>query len=336
MWSTSNLLVMISLFFESYGSNNTYQLGGAGDLIAARRFKLGVRADRYSTDGYNTTPKEERGPLDIPTSFHQNNVAVNTLFEVNQDLTAYLRGNYHNNDQVLTTPSGTNNQHDAGVTAGVQKRFSHTSYLELNSWFQHSRFVTFNTDVPNNGTVGFQEFVQNVHTTPANDFGASAQWTKTLNQKVELVQMGGDFRRIAGQDSAAILDETGARVRTDLGSGKQQFIGVFGQVTVKPFSLPVEATLSARYDHFRNYDGFDGNPGGSGPQPDKEKNSFDPRLALRYRVNEHLALRSAVYRAFRAPTLDNLIAGSVQLQARSCPTLSLVRKPWSEKKPGPT
>jgi outer membrane receptor protein involved in Fe transport len=295
--------------FESYGTNNTYQLGGVGDLVTTDWLKLSLRADRFSTDGYNTTPKDQRGPLDIPTSFLQNNVQASALFGKSDGLAGYLRGNYHNNEQVLTTPAGRNDQHDAGVTGGITKRFGDTSYLELNSWFQHSRFVTFNTDVPSTGTVGSQEFVQNVHTTPADDFGASAQWSKSLGKKIQLIQFGTDFRRISGYDSAAIFDETGVQVRTDLGKGKQQFLGVFAQLALKPFAIPLEVTLSARYDHFRNYDGFDGNPGGSGIQPDRDKNSFDPRLALRYRINSTVALRGAVYRAFRAPTLDNLYRG---------------------------
>jgi outer membrane receptor protein involved in Fe transport len=139
--------------------------------------------------------------------------------------------------------------------------------------------------------------------------GLAAQWTKSLGEKVSQIQFGGDFRRIAGSDTAEIFGETGAHVRTDLGKGKQEFIGAFGQLRFKPFAIPLEATLSGRFDHFRNYDGFDGNPGGSGPQPDKDKNSFDPRLALRYQLKETVVLRGAVYRAFRAPTLDNLYLG---------------------------
>jgi Outer membrane receptor for ferrienterochelin and colicins len=293
----------------SYGSYNTYQIGGAGDLVANRWLKLSLRADRFSTDGYNTTPKDQRGPLDIATSFHQNNVQANALFRASDSLTGYLRGNYHNNDQTLTTPAGVNNQHDGGVTGGLTKRFADTSQLEMNAWFQHTHFITENTDVPTGGTVGFEEFVQNIHATPADDFGASAQWTKSLGERISQIQFGGDFRRISGSDTAEIFDETAAHVRTDVGKGKQQFVGLFGQLRFKPFVIPLEATLSARYDHFRNYDGFDGNPGSTGPQPDKNKNSFDPRLALRYQLKESLALRGAVYRAFRAPTLDNLYRG---------------------------
>lgn len=296
-------------FFESYGSDNTYQIGGSGNVVATRWLNLGLRADRFSTDGYNTTPKDQRGPLDIPTSFRQNNVEAKAYLKASENLTGYLRANYHNNEQVLTTPAGRNKQDDAGVAGGVTKRFADTSSLEVNSWFQHSRFITFNTDVPTNGTVGFEEFVQNVHTTPADDFGVSAQWTKSLSQRIQLVQLGSDFRLISGSDTAAIFDESGTQVRTDVGKGKQQFVGVFGQVILKPFAIPLEATLSARYDHFRNYDGFDGNPGGSGTQPDKNRSSFDPRLAVRYRANSFLTVRGAVYRAFRAPTLDNLYRG---------------------------
>ena len=98
-------------------------------------------------------------------------------------------------------------------------------------------------------------------------------------------------------------------MRTDIGRGKQEFFGGFGQVVFKLFPVPLELTLSARYDHFRNYDGFDGNPGGTGPQPDSNKDSFDPRIAGRYRVGDHVTFRGAAYRAFRAPTLDNLYRG---------------------------
>jgi hypothetical protein len=58
----------------------TYQIGGVGDLLTTNWLKLSLRADRFSTDDYNTTPKDQRGPLDIATSFLQNNVQVRAAF----------------------------------------------------------------------------------------------------------------------------------------------------------------------------------------------------------------------------------------------------------------
>lgn len=293
----------------SYGSDNTSQLGGAGNWVVNDALKLGLRADRYDTDGYNTTPAALRGPLDIATSFQQNNLQASALFAPSDTLSAYLRANYHDNDQTLATLASTNNQHDAGVTAGLTREFTEAGSVAWNGWYQHSRFQTFNTDVPGSAQRGQAEYVQNVHTTPVDDAGSSLQWTKALTGRLTLLQVGTDFRRISGRDEADIHDETGSYVRTDLGKGKQQFVGVFGQLGLTPFAIPLDLTLSARYDDFRNTSGFDGNPGGSGAQPDKTAHSFDPRLALRYQLLDSFALRGAAYRAFRAPTLDNLYRG---------------------------
>jgi outer membrane receptor protein involved in Fe transport len=119
-----------------------------------------------------------------------------------------------------------------------------------------------------------------------------------------LVSIGADFQQIEGQDSAAIFDEAGAQIRTDLGRGKQRFLGVFGQVDVFPTDR-LELLASARLQNFSNFDGFDGT-GGLGQVPASSSNSLDPRLSARYVVTDNVALRAAAYTAFRAPNLDNL------------------------------
>src|SRR5439155_24375416 len=63
---------------------------------------------------------------------------------------------------------------------------------------------------------------------------------------------------------------------------------------------------SLRYQEFKNYDAFDGAPGGVGRAPDQRTSSLDPRISARWAVTPQVALRAAAYKAFRAPTLDNL------------------------------
>ncbi|HZR37874.1 MAG TPA: TonB-dependent receptor [Nevskia sp.] len=292
-----------------YGSYGTSQLDASGSVAAAPWLRLGLRGDRFDTDGYNTTPEAQRGPIDVATSFRQNNLQASALFDFGAALTGYLRGNYHENRQVLVSAGDRNTQHDADLAAGLTRKFADHSRLEAGLWYQDSHFQTANTATPQGAQPGQAEFLQNLHETPVRDFGSSLLWSKALSEGVPQLQVGADFRQIAGADTARIYDESGAQVRTDLGQGRQQFVGVFGQLGLAPLPAPLRVDLSLRYDHFRNYDGFDGNPGGQGVTPDRAKDSFDPRLALRYALSPALALRGAVYRAFRAPTLDNLYRG---------------------------
>lgn len=292
-----------------YGSYGTSQFDASGSIVATDWLKLGVRGDRFDTNGYNTTPQDQRGPIDVPTSFRQHNLQAGALFDFGPDLNGYLRGNYHENHQVLVTAGDSNTQHDADIAAGLSRRFADRSRLEANLWYQDSHFETANTATPQGVPTGQAEYLQNLHQTPVRDFGSSLVWSKHPAGVFNQLQLGSDFRQIAGEDSARIFDESGAYVRTDLGKGRQQFLGVFGQLGLAPLPVPLQIDLSVRYDHFRNYDGFDGNPGGQGVTPDRGKGSFDPRLALRYELTDALALRGAVYRAFRAPTLDNLYRG---------------------------
>jgi iron complex outermembrane receptor protein len=114
--------------------------------------------------------------------------------------------------------------------------------------------------------------------------------------------------RTSGSDTAAIYDERGSQIRTDVGSGTQLLTGVFGQASVVP-APDVEILANVRFEYFRNFDGFDGNPGGIGPVPDTTATAPTGRVSVRYKLSQTVALRGAVYNGFRAPQLDDLYRG---------------------------
>jgi outer membrane receptor protein involved in Fe transport len=122
---------------------------------------------------------------------------------------------------------------------------------------------------------------------------------------VRSYSVGADYHRIAGEDLSDIFDETRTRIRTDIGRGKQRFQGAFVQTSIKPLE-PLEILASLRYQSFHNFDAFDGTPGGLGNAPSNSETSTDPRISVRYSLTNAFALRGAYYKAFRAPTLDNL------------------------------
>lgn len=292
-------------FEGGYGSFNTYRLSATDTYVVSGALKLQVGASLFDTDGYNAVPAKERAPLDIPTSFHAKNVQASALITPSSDLKGYVRVNYHENHQTLGTRRSTNRQHNTDLSAGFDQTIG-DSTLTANAWYQDSHFVTKNPDTPAGFAPRFAEYVQNLHTTPVKDIGGSAQWTANFTGPVRQFLIGADYRLVDGEDRSQIFNEAGSQVRLDLGKGKQAFQGLFSQITAKPFAAPLELILSSRLDHWRNFDGFDGNPGGIGRTPDKSKSSLNPRLGARYQISKEVGVRGAVYRSFRAPNLDNL------------------------------
>jgi outer membrane receptor protein involved in Fe transport len=72
-------------------------------------------------------------------------------------------------------------------------------------------------------------------------------------------------------------------------------------------------TASGRLDHWQNFDAFaPPNPAlavGSVPLPDRSETFFSPRLALLHKLTGNVSLTASGYRAFRAPTLNELYRG---------------------------
>lgn len=292
-------------FSGGYGSQNTRRANGYGAWAPSDRFGLSANVNDWRTDGYNQVPEDQRAPLDVPTSFSAQNVELTGKGKLTDSTTAFARFGYHENDQTLGTPLSTNHQRNADYSGGVTQRLPDDSRLSVTAFYTDEHFVTANTGTPTGFARGFAEYVQNLHDTPVNDIGLSAVWSKRLSTLVPLVSAGADFRRIRGEDDSQIFDETGAHIRTDVGRGSQRFIGLFAQVEVDPLER-LQIVGGLRQERWTNYDGFDGNPGGVGETPDQSASSTSPRLSARYALTDNFALRGAAYKAFRAPTLDNL------------------------------
>ena len=286
-----------------YGSDDTYRLHANGDAKATDTIGLGASVTSWGTNGFEQI-RHRYGPIYEPTSFDAVDAAMTARFVPDSSLDGYLRFNYHDNDQTLTTKLQTNKQRIYDYSGGVTKRWGESS-ITANAFYEDSHFVTDNTGTPDGVATGYGEFVQNRHKTPVDAGGGSVVWSTSINDLVKLVSVGADYQYIDGTDHADIYDDTGALVRTDIGGGKQRFVGVFGQIDVYPIER-LEVLASLRHQDVETYDGVDLTPGGLGDVPSRMNGSTDPRVSLRYTVNDTIALRAAGYKSFRAPNLDNL------------------------------
>ncbi len=289
-------------FEGAYGRFDTYRGNGIADFIVNNSLKFRAEFSSWGTNGFKQVA-DDAGPIYVPTTFDAQNAALNAYFTPGTEWHGSLNFNFHDNDQNLLTPLSTNDQQIYDLAGNVVKNFDHSD-LTISGFYEHSHFVTDNVGTPDGVEIGFGEFLQNHHTTPVDSTGASANWSMPMDGVIRLVTVGSDVQLISGEDRADIFDESGTQIRTDIGRGKQFFLGGFGQVDIFP-SDNFEILASARIQNVRNFDGFDG-VGGLGDVPDKSDNSFDPRVSVHYNIAPQFALRSAAYTSFRAPNLDNL------------------------------
>ena len=152
---------------------------------------------------------------------------------------------------------------------------------------------------------------------PTKGVGAMVQWSTCLRQQALL--LGGDRLALGGrrqQRRRAGRRHRNARVDAASGSpaARSRSSGAFVQDIFTP--LPnLTLTLSARVDHWSNYDGHNlettvatGQPApGNVPElPDRSDTVASPRLAASYQVTDRVTAWGDVSWGFRAPTLNEL------------------------------
>ena len=147
--------------------------------------------------------------------------------------------------------------------------------------------------------------------TPSNHQGALVSWSMRPNRRI-VVAAGADGRRVEG----SATDEISPFMPTDdslverVAGGEQYFAGIYGQSSLR-VTAAVELAAALRLDAWQNRAGHRSLLRTNGEREDttfdpRSEVQLDPRLGALVRASEHVALRGSIYRAFRAPTLNEL------------------------------
>jgi outer membrane cobalamin receptor len=319
----------------SYGSRNTLDAAGAQDLLLGHGLALRLSGDVLNSGGYITTPRRYLSSYPgEAASFATNwNAGAALYYTPTAAFNAFLRAGYHQQNQDIGGYAyGMNLQRSPDVAGGFVTYVTPETHLDVHGWSQYVSFTknngagcylaspgTCNTTAT---TAPLVQYANSHDNNPYHEAGGSAvvSTSRVLDLPLD-IQAGVDYRAIGGEDHSTTYnkptedDVASATInRTQYGQGSQQFVGAFTQFTAKPLT-PLTLTVSLRYDYWANQDGIaeltpykDGAPQETtgGAIPNSDKSAFDPSFSARYEVDSHLALRGAVYKAFRAPGLNNL------------------------------
>jgi iron complex outermembrane recepter protein len=294
-----------------YGSENTGRLS----LWASDRYGpigAAIEGDLLTSDGYYVVAPYDRGPVDTPTPTQHAVINGRVEVEASKNLSVNLRGGYffenQNGGTAFTTSVVRQGSYSATArySPGDLGTFDLAVFGHVGEFLQNRALVT----------AGRSEESLSAHqAVPTNDVGAGLLWTSrslALAGK-HTVTAGVDARWITGHADEMLypVTVTPSSVVQQNSGGKQQLYGVFAQ-DVYEVTDAVELVAALRYDSWANTDGTLSQALGSGMNApmvnyaNRTDGQLDPKLGLRVRPLPWLAFRTAAYKAFRAPTLDEL------------------------------
>ena len=314
---TSNMVSMSA----SYGNETT---PNASLFAAGSRSGWGasIAAEFFNTDGYVLVPEDERGMVD--TAAGTRNLSSTFRLERRFDDTGKIFGSASllRESRENGTPLQTNRTHLRqfvlggnwnSTTAGA---FSARSYGGTQVYDQNFSAISSDRN---------SESLTRVQRVPAQVFGITAQWSKSLGEHQTFVA-GFEGREVRGA-SDEIAYVTGRASSLIGAGGRERSGGAYFEDLVR-FGSRVFFTLGGRVDHWRNYAALSAarpitttGPTSVTVFPDRDETAFSPQGSVVYRLNDRVSLLASMSRAFRAPTLNELYrsfrVGNVVTQANA-------------------
>ena len=285
----------------SFGNERTPDLSGwTGSRIGQWDYSLAT--ELFHTDGFILVPGSVRGSVDTPANSEDASVYALVGHELGASGRVFLRGNFYTESRNNGTRLQVNDTRIGEGAAGVDKQFGANDSLNVRLYGDVTAYnQTFSAVAPDRNS----ETLTDVQHVPEQVVSGGAQWTHVLGNSQTLIG-GGDLNEVIGASNEQLL--TGPNQARN-GGGRQRTLGFFGEDIFHRARWTVIA--AARVDDWKNFRGLLTTIPVKGPAvatvyPDRTDVALSPRLSVLRAISEHVSVTGSVYRAFRAPTLNEL------------------------------
>ena len=306
-----------------YGNNKSPKF----DFFASDTWnKLGVAVEGsfFNTDGFPIVAERERGPIDNNADVDYRNVSAKVEYTPTDRINTFFRVGQFTEDRVNGKVGEVNDTKWTTVNGGARVQLPDNSDLQARVFVDRQKSHFNFLAVTNAGTLRNVVRLATDQHVPTNGVGGMVQWTKAIHAS-HVISAGTDWRWVDGdsQEDAfvaavptSIVGVTQAATLSvqRVSGGTQQSLGAFVQDIFTPTSKTV-VTLSARADHWRNYDGHNlettvatGLPtvNNRASIPERTDTVLSPRVAALYHLSDSVTAWASINSGFRAPTLTEL------------------------------
>jgi outer membrane receptor protein involved in Fe transport len=292
----------------SYGNQAT----GHGSVYASSQrgpWGAALAAEAFRTDGYILVGEAERGRVDAPAGTRHASLELTVERSLRGDGRLFARGSYFGEARRNGTPLQTNNTRIRQVAAGADWQDERAGTFALRAY---ASAQTYDQSFSAIAADRQSETLTRLQRVPAQAAGAGAQWSRALGQSHALV-LGLDAREVRGASDEVGFNAGRAASLSGAG-GRERTFGLFVQETAR-LSSRLVLTAGARFDRWRNYGARSTTRtlARSGAAvtafEDRTESAFSPHLSALFKASDKVSLTASAYRAFRAPTLNELYRG---------------------------
>lgn len=277
----------------SYGERGTPE-GTAFAAWSRETWGASLAAEGFRTDGYVLVDPAERGPVDVPASSRHSTAELTIERRLSENGRLFARGSWFDEERGNGTPLQKNDTEVRQWSAGGDWTVGGGALsLRLSGGEQDFR-QTF-TAVSAGRTT---ERLTRSQSVPSDFAGLSFQASRPLGDRQALVG-GLEAREVRGTSDEIIVTPSG--FRPEVAGGRQRTTGLFLEDVIRA-TPRLTVTLGGRVDLWTN----DEEGGGEDEGGEREESAFSPRASLLFQATERWAWTASAYRAFRAPTLNEL------------------------------
>jgi outer membrane receptor protein involved in Fe transport len=296
---------------SSYGAQGTYD---DSLRLQAKRGNRGLMANGgvIGTNGYIQEAPWQRGPVDIASNMHSQNGVFLVENEGGQ-LRLFVRGSGFNEARGNGTPYQTNGTRIWRYAIGGDWRGPHSSSLITRLYGSTEHYRQTFSSISNLAIFGDPncfyrcgEIPTRYSLTPNNELGAATHWSQPLGAGL-LVVAGADTHDVRVWDREQIFGNS-----TTLTNLHDHQLDSAAYAELMWVRRNWTLIASGRMDWFQNFNGqlliWNGSSWGlEQTQPAQfGQRVFDPRLGLARKLWNHWAVSASGFRAFRAPTPNEL------------------------------
>jgi len=296
-----------------YGNEHTPDLSfWTGTRVG--KWDLELSSSLFRTDGYIPVPiidpdtnKPLRGTIDAPVDSEHAAVDLDVGRQVGAKGRAFVRGNYYTESRDNGTVIQKNDTRIGQGSAGLDQQFGSNDSLAVRLFGNVETYhQSYSSIAPNRD----HESLTDLQTVPSQQLGAGGQWTHLFGRRDTAIA-GADVAEVIGASDDQLFSK-GPNTADNAAGGRQRTAGVFGEDILR-LQDKWTIILGVRFDDWRNFDGsLIHTPVSTTGRakatlyPDRSENAFSPRLSVLRALNQHVSVTGSIYRAFRAPTLNEL------------------------------
>jgi outer membrane receptor protein involved in Fe transport len=269
-----------------------------------RQWDTSVATDLFYTEGYILVPRSQRGAVDTDANSKHGVVDLEAGRRFGAHTRVFVRSSYFAEGRHNGTSLQRNDTHLGTLALGVDQEFSGGGSLTARIYGQVQSYnQTFSSIAADRSS----ESLTNLQRVPSQNLAANIQWTHLLGRRQTFI-VGADVSEVIGSSHEQIFS-SGIHLADSVSGGRQRPFGIFGEDILRLGKWTL--IPGVRFDHWTNFEGssvrtpVSGPPTG-GPFSDRSENAFSPRLSILRPLSSTLTFTASGYRAFRAPTLNEL------------------------------